>query len=69
MKQPKNRLRLLRAERRLNQLDTALASRISASRYWRIENGYTQPTDAERATLARVLKTDVATAFPEAAAS
>lgn len=69
MKAARNRLRILRAERRQSQLDTAIASRIPASRYWRIENGYAEPTPEERERLARVLKVQESDAFPQAVAS
>ena len=67
MKYP-NRLRVQRAERRITQIDTALKAAIPQSRYWRIENGYDEATEAERKRLARVLKTDVDTLFPQVAA-
>lgn len=51
-----NRLRVLRAERRLFQLDAALSAGIGATRYWKIENDYTQPTDVERDALVRVFE-------------
>lgn len=50
-----NRLRVLRAERDVTQMDLALKVGLPQSRYWRIENGYDQPTDAERARLAKAL--------------
>jgi transcriptional regulator with XRE-family HTH domain len=68
MKAARNRLRIVRAERRRSQLDTSIASQISASRYWRIENSYTEPTAEERERLARVLEVTVADVFPEAEA-
>lgn len=64
-----NRLRVLRAETRTTQLDLAAKVGIHINRYWRIENGYLEPTPRERAALARALKADVAVAFPEAVAS
>ncbi|HMG19495.1 MAG TPA: helix-turn-helix domain-containing protein [Gemmatimonadales bacterium] len=68
MKAKPNRLRPLRAERRTSQLDLSIASSISASRYWKIENSYVEPTPAERKALARVLKVQESDAFPEAVA-
>jgi len=59
-----NRLRLLRAEHRLSQYAAAVAAGVSHNRYWRIENGYTEPTDAERAKLAGVFGVSVSRAFP-----
>lgn len=59
---PKNRLKVLRAEKGLSQLDTSIKAGIKEYRYWRIENGYEQPTDDELDALARVFgvaKTDV----------
>ena len=51
----RNRLRVLRAEKGLSQLDTSIKANIKHYRYWRIENGYEVPTDAERARLAKAL--------------
>lgn len=48
-----NRLRVLRAERNISQMDAADAVAMSANRFWRIENGYTEPTDDEKEALAR----------------
>lgn len=62
-------MRVLRAETRKNQLDTAREAGLSLSRYWRIENGYNDPTPEERQKLARVLKVQESDAFPESAAS
>lgn len=49
---PENRLRVARAELRVGQYDVAGAIGISRDRYWRIENSYAVPTEAERAALA-----------------
>ena len=51
-----NRLRVIRAERGISQLDLALKIGLSPNRYWRIENGYTQPTQRELDRLAASLK-------------
>lgn len=59
-----NRLRVLRAEKRLTQLDTAARAKVGITRYWKIENGYTEPTQAERVALARSLRVSEAEAFP-----
>lgn len=59
-----NELRVLRARKRINQYDTALKAKISPNRYWRIENGYTQPTPDEREALARLFRVPVTDAFP-----
>jgi transcriptional regulator with XRE-family HTH domain len=53
-----NRLRVLRAEREVTQMDLALKAGLSQSRYWRIENGYEQPTTTERAKLAKALRVE-----------
>lgn len=68
-KSDKNRLRVLRAEKRLTQLDTAARAKVSIARYWKIENGYTEPTSSERAALARALRVEESEAFPQAVAS
>jgi len=60
-----NRLRVLRAETRTTQMDLAAKTKIGMSRYWKIENGYVEATKRERAALARALKVDVQSAFPE----
>ncbi len=67
-KRDKNRLRVVRADRRITQMDTALKSGVSLSRLWRIENGYREATPQEQAAIARVLKADVAEVFPVAVA-
>lgn len=56
MKVITKRLRVLRAERDLSQRDTATKAGMSVDRYWKIENGYADPTDAERQGLARALR-------------
>ena len=64
-----NRLRVLRAERRITQLDLALKARITLNRYWRIENGYLNPTPEERERLARALRASPGEAFPSVEAT
>ena len=59
-----NRLRVLRAERQLSQLDTALSAGIGQTRYWKIENDYTKPTGEERDGLTRVFDVPVDEIFP-----
>jgi len=59
-----NRLRVLRAERRLSQVDTALSAGIGPTRYWKIENDYTKPTDVEREALTRVFGVSTDEIFP-----
>jgi transcriptional regulator with XRE-family HTH domain len=65
MKAAPNRLRVLRAERRMSQMDTAEQAGLSMSRYWRIENGYVEPTSPERAALASALTVDEREIFPQ----
>jgi transcriptional regulator with XRE-family HTH domain len=50
-----NRLRVLRAEKRIPQEVLAHHAGIKPSRYWRIEHGLKDPTDDECRALARVL--------------
>lgn len=64
-----NRLRVLRAEKRITQIDLALKAHISLNRYWRIENGYATPEPDERSAIARALDADQSEAFPESVAS
>lgn len=59
-----NRLRVLRAEKRLSQMDTADRARIGVNRYWRIENGYAEAEADERAALARVFGVTESDVFP-----
>lgn len=54
-----NRLRVLRAERDVTQMDVARDAGISHNRYWRIENGYEQPTADECKSLAKALKANI----------
>jgi transcriptional regulator with XRE-family HTH domain len=61
----RNRLRVLRAERQVTQVDLALMVRMPLSRYWRYEKGYEIPTEREQARLARALEVDIpALGFP-----
>jgi hypothetical protein len=52
-----NRLRVVRAERRISQLRLTLSCSppIDPTRYWRIENDLVQPTALEREAIARAL--------------
>lgn len=68
-KQDRNKLRVLRAEKRLTQLDAAARAKIGATRFWKIENGYIEPTPEERTAIARALRVAVSDAFPESVAS
>jgi transcriptional regulator with XRE-family HTH domain len=64
-----NRLRILRAERRFSQLRTALFAGMNATRYWKIENAFVEPTEAERAAIAGVLQATEAEIWPEVPAA
>lgn len=59
IRKTRNRLKVLRAERAITQMDLALKAGLSRDRYWRIENGYEHPTDAEQARLSKALKADL----------
>jgi transcriptional regulator with XRE-family HTH domain len=65
----KNRLRVIRADKRLTQLDTATRAGVPMTRYWKIENGYLDPTPEERKAIAKVLRVTESDAFPAAVAS
>lgn len=64
MKREPNRLRLLRAEHRITQIVLSRKSGVQPARISLIENGHVEPTDGERARLAKALGADVAVAFP-----
>ena len=53
-----NKLRVLRAERRVSQLRVAMGAGLGTTRYWAIENALAEPTEAERLAIARVLGVD-----------
>lgn len=59
-----NRLRVLRADKRLSQTTLARRARLTQSRLSFIENGHIEPTPTERNRLARALKVDVLEVFP-----
>ncbi len=65
MKGPKNRLRVLRAEKEVSQLDVAMKAGLKEYRYWRIENRYVIPSEDERAAIAKALKVPIVDVFPE----
>lgn len=67
MKCKPNRLRVTRAEKRVSQLDLALAVGISQSKLSLIENAYVEPTPEERADMAHELGVAESELFPEAA--
>lgn len=54
--QSSNRLRVLRAEFDLSQMDVADALGCGHNRYWRIENGYQEPGSDELKKLAKLFK-------------
>jgi transcriptional regulator with XRE-family HTH domain len=56
--QAKRRLVAARALAGLSQIDTAAKAGMPLTRYWRIENGYDEPTQRERERLARALSAD-----------
>jgi len=68
MKGPKNRLRVIRADKGVSQLDVAMKAGVKEYRYWRIENRYVIPTDDERDAIAKALKVSVADVFPDSVA-
>jgi transcriptional regulator with XRE-family HTH domain len=61
-----NRLRVLRAERRLTQHKLAKRAGMSQGHYCRMERAEREPSDQELERLARVLKVDIATIRGEA---
>ena len=63
--QRRRRFRALRANADLTQRMAAKKAKIGHDRYWKIENGWADPTPEEVANLARVFKTDPGTVFPE----
>jgi transcriptional regulator with XRE-family HTH domain len=50
-----NRLRALRAVRRWSQRRLAKEAGIGEMRVWKFENGYAEPTDLERSSIANAL--------------
>lgn len=64
-----NTLRVRRAERRVNQFDVAAVVGCSRDRYWRIENGYVEPTAEERAALCAFFGVGEGVIWPALAAS
>lgn len=58
IRKTKNRLRVLRADCEISQMDLAIKAGLSRDRYWRIENGYDKPTLGELGKLARALKVE-----------
>lgn len=64
-----NRLRVLRAEHRVSQMDAAAALDMSRDRYWKIENGFLEPSDDEAKALARLFKVEINDIFPSRVAA
>jgi transcriptional regulator with XRE-family HTH domain len=62
-----NRLRVLRAEKRITQLALAKKAGINVATVSFFENGHRAPTPDEQKKLARALKVDVTEVFPAAA--
>jgi transcriptional regulator with XRE-family HTH domain len=56
MKAITKRLKVLRTERSLSQIETAQRAGLKEYRYWRIESGYSDPTDVEMVAIAKVLR-------------
>lgn len=65
MKRARNRLRVLRAERRLTQLRLGLRAGLATSRISLIENGHMPPSENERQKLARFFKVPITDIFPD----
>lgn len=69
-----NTLRVRRAEkggqkRSIPQLEVAKAVKINMNRYWRIEQGYLNPTPAEIKALARYFRCSADILFPSLAST
>jgi hypothetical protein len=60
-----NRLRVVRAERRISQLNTSLASGVPPWRLWKIENDLAEATSSEREAIARALDVPVSALWPK----
>ncbi len=60
-----NRLKVIRAEKRITQFRLALLSNITQSRLSYLENSLLAPTEEEKARLARALGVTVQDIFPE----
>lgn len=61
-----NRLRVIRAERRVTQLALATSTRMNPTRIWKIENGYAIPNAKERRAIAVVLGSSECDIWPGA---
>ena len=63
----RTRLRVLRAEYRISQMDLARKLGIGTYRCWQLENGYIDPTPKERESFAKFFKVSEADVFPNIA--
>lgn len=74
MKEPRNRLRMIRFEKRLTQWELAHMLRsvrtvkLSQTKLSLIENDYVEPSPEERAALAKALGVPETDVFPEVTA-
>ena len=66
---PANRLRVLRAEFDLSQMEVAAYLGCGHNRFWRIENGFQEPSDEERKKLAKLFKRPISDVFPSTVAA
>lgn len=57
-------LRIARAEHDISQMEVAAHLGCGHNRYWRIENGFQEPTDAEKVALAELFRCRVSDIFP-----
>lgn len=60
----RNRLRVLRAERRVAQHDIAAKLGMSQSMYWQYESGLREPDDALKSRIAKALRVPVVDLMP-----
>lgn len=60
----KNRLRVLRADRRFTQRSVARKIKIGTYRFWQIENDYIDPAPDEQERLAKLFKVPIPDIFP-----
>lgn len=51
-----SRLRMFRAKSGLSQLRLEQRAKLTTGKYWRVENGYDDATDAELRRIAKVLR-------------
>src|SRR5712691_5728152 len=63
-----NRMRVIRAERRMTQLTLAMVTRIHPTRVWKIENAYAEPNRRERQAIAAALGSSEWDVWPRAVA-